>query len=100
MPQLRPSTGKHIDNYFQKKCIAQNLAVQWLSLRTSNAGGAGLIPGWESKIPCPSEQLSMLSPITEPVPTTIVWGPQQKIPRDTMTIPRAATRTQHSQIYK
>ena len=28
-----------------------SLVVQWLRLHASNAGGAGLIPGWETKIP-------------------------------------------------
>ena len=27
-----------------------SLAVQWLSLRASNTGGAGLIPAWGTKI--------------------------------------------------
>ena len=27
------------------------MAVQWLQLCTSTAGGAGLIPGWGTKIP-------------------------------------------------
>ena len=27
------------------------LAVQWLRLHASNAGGTGLIPGWVTKIP-------------------------------------------------
>ena len=28
-----------------------SLAVQWLRLRACNAGGAGSIPGWGTKIP-------------------------------------------------
>ena len=28
-----------------------SLVVQWLRLHTSNAGDAGLIPGWETRIP-------------------------------------------------
>ena len=28
-----------------------SLAVQWLRLRTSNAGGAGSIPAWGTKTP-------------------------------------------------
>ena len=28
-----------------------SLAVQWLKLHTSNAGSAGSIPGWGTKIP-------------------------------------------------
>ena len=28
-----------------------SLVVQWLRLCASNAGGAGLIPGWGTKIP-------------------------------------------------
>ena len=27
-----------------------SLEVQWLRLRASNAGGAGLIPGWGTKM--------------------------------------------------
>ena len=29
--------------------------VQWLRLRASNAGGAGSIPGWGTKIPCAAQ---------------------------------------------
>ena len=35
----------------QTKDYGTSLAVQWLRLCTSNAGGAGLIPGWGTKIP-------------------------------------------------
>ena len=31
--------------------MGTSLAVQWLKLFASNAGGAGSIPGWETKIP-------------------------------------------------
>ena len=31
--------------------LGEFLAVQWLGLCTSTAGGPGLIPGWETKIP-------------------------------------------------
>ena len=31
--------------------MGTSLAVQWLRLHASNAGGTGLIPGWGTKIP-------------------------------------------------
>ena len=31
--------------------IGTSPAIQWLELCVSNAGGAGSIPGWETKIP-------------------------------------------------
>ena len=31
--------------------LGTSLAVQWLRLRASNAGGTGLTPGWGTKIP-------------------------------------------------
>ena len=36
---------------FQTVGAGTSLAVQWLSLHTSNAGGTGLIPGQRTKIP-------------------------------------------------
>ena len=44
------------ENILQAKVSRVNkteasLAVQWLKLLASNAGGADLIPGWETKIP-------------------------------------------------
>ena len=33
-----------------KECET-SLAVQWLRLRVSDAGGVGLIPGWEPRCP-------------------------------------------------
>ena len=47
MPQLRPSTAKKK----KKSGIGNSLAVQWLRLHTSSAGGAGLIPGQGTRIP-------------------------------------------------
>ena len=41
-----PSIGEWI-----KKMWGTSLVVQWLRLRSSNAGGAGLIPGRGTKIP-------------------------------------------------
>ena len=35
----------------KKECCSTSLVVQWLRLCASNAEGAGLIPGGESKIP-------------------------------------------------
>ena len=36
-----------------RKCsnMGTSLVVQWLRLFTSTAGGAGLVPGWGTKIP-------------------------------------------------
>ena len=34
----------------KRKYKGTSLAVQWLRLRVFNAGGEGLIPGWETKI--------------------------------------------------
>ena len=34
-----------------KKEPGNSLAVQWLRLQASTAGGTGLIPGWGTKIP-------------------------------------------------
>ena len=39
----------YIDN--PKEVTRTSLAVQWLRLRASNAGGTGLISGWGTKIP-------------------------------------------------
>ena len=36
--------------------IGNSLAVQWLGLPASTAGGTGLIPGWGTKIPCATWQ--------------------------------------------
>ena len=33
-----------------KKQLGNSLGVQWLGLHASTAGGAGLIPGWGTKI--------------------------------------------------
>ena len=35
----------------QKPTEGNSLAVQWLGLRASSAGGTGSITGWETKIP-------------------------------------------------
>ena len=35
----------------QKQDPGTSLAVQWLVLRASNAGGTGSIPGWGTRIP-------------------------------------------------
>ena len=36
---------------YPKKNVGTSLAVQWLGLRTSTAGGTGSITGWGTKIP-------------------------------------------------
>ena len=36
---------------FSKVVWGNSLAVQWLGLHTSTAGGTGSIPGWGTKIP-------------------------------------------------
>ena len=38
-----------------------SLAVQWFGLSVSNAGSAGSIPGWGTKIPNATQQLSTCS---------------------------------------
>ena len=38
-------------NIWKSICIGTSLAVQWLRLHTSTAGGTGLIPGQGTKIP-------------------------------------------------
>ena len=46
------SWGLEIEIFFLKNlCPGTSLAVQWLRLRASHAGGMGLIPGQETKIP-------------------------------------------------
>ena len=37
--------------YDLKEICGNSLAVQWLGLCTSTAGGPGSIPGWGAKIP-------------------------------------------------
>ena len=37
--------------YHYKTLYIETLVVQWLRLHTSTAGGMGLIPDWETKIP-------------------------------------------------
>ena len=36
---------------YNSHIIGNSLAVQWLGLRASTAGGMGSIPGWGTKIP-------------------------------------------------
>ena len=43
----------------QTKCVT-SLAVQWLRLWASNAGGMGSIPGWGTKIPHPCSQSKII----------------------------------------
>ena len=42
--------GKPYWCIFKKLIMGTSLAVQWLRLRASTAGGTGLIPGWGTKI--------------------------------------------------
>ena len=35
----------------ESSCLGNSLAVQWLGLCVSTAGGPGLIPGWGTEIP-------------------------------------------------
>ena len=43
---------KELQRTIQKTSLeGTSLEVQWLRLRASDAGCAGLIPGWETKIP-------------------------------------------------
>ena len=37
--------------FWNKSFHGTSLAVQWLRLHPSNAGGAGSIPGWGTEIP-------------------------------------------------
>ena len=42
----------HVRKHFtRKEILGTSLAVQWLRLRDSSAGGTGSIPGWGTKIP-------------------------------------------------
>ena len=54
--------------FFKKSPIGTSLAVQWLRLRASNAGGEDSIPCWGTKIPhamrhAPSTPAKIKSPI-------------------------------------
>ena len=60
-----------IDRGGGRQCQGTSLAVQWLRLHAPNAGGLGSIPG---------------------------QGTRSLMPK--LKIPRAATKTQHSQIKK
>ena len=80
--------------------------VQWLRLHAPNAGGLGSIPGQGTRSHMPQVRVRM--------PQLRVCMPQLKIPHATtkdpacrnggptlaMKIPRAATKTRHSQINK
>ena len=73
----------------QLSVIGTSLGVQWLRICLAMQGTfMGLIPGWGTKIPHASEQLSLQA------------LEQQKILRDTVKIPHATTKTQHSQTDK
>ena len=38
------------EGLFEEQSFGTSLAVQWLELHASTAGGTGLIPGWGTKI--------------------------------------------------
>ena len=46
-------------NAVQKESTGASLAVQWLGLHTSSAGGMGSVPGWGTKISQPKKQKKM-----------------------------------------
>ena len=65
-----------------EESLGTSLMVQWLKNLPCNAGVVGLIPGWGSKIPHTTGQLSLCAMTTEPMHSgACPW--QQKIPHDT-----------------
>ena len=66
--------------------------VQWLRLRTPNAGGPGLIPGKENRSHMPQLRVRM--------PQLKILHAAMKIPYAATKILRAATKTWRSQISK
>ena len=48
---MTPNLKRHKFNYFKNYKRGTSLAVQWLALCASNAGGVGSIPGWGTRIP-------------------------------------------------
>ena len=56
------------------ECIPGNsLAVQWLGLRASTAGGLGLIPGWGTKIPQAGAQPKTKKKYTKNINSNCLW---------------------------
>ena len=78
-----------------------SLAVRWLRLQASNAGGEGSIPGLGIKIPCAAEQPSPRAASAEPAPQAqsprAGCAPAQD-PQDATPSPSSVTKTQRSQI--
>ena len=66
-----------------------SLAMQWLRLRASNAGGVGLIPGWGTKVPHAArlgqkkkkkkrnEYISVRIPATRKILEYNIWGAKE-----------------------
>ena len=48
-------------SHLKKKKIRTSLAVQWLRLRISSAGGVGLIPGWGTTIPHAAQRAAKIN---------------------------------------
>ena len=49
--ELNFVSGQYLSVFFIKRFPGNSLVVQWLRLSASTAGGAGLIPGWGTKVP-------------------------------------------------
>ena len=72
-----------------------SLAVQWLRLRASTAGGAGLIPGWGTKIPLAvqpekkkKEGVRSILKYSSPRPGTRSWLPSTAVNETQAEVPR------------
>ena len=76
--------------------IGISLVVQWLRLRAPSAGGPGSIPGQGTRSHMPLLRVRMLQLKKKRIPHATT----KKIPHAAMKIPRAATKTLHSQINK
>ena len=73
-----------------------SLAVQWLRLQASSAGGEGSIPGLGIKILHAAEQVSLHAEAAEPGPqpqSPCVARATVEDPHDTMTTPSSVTKT-------
>ena len=65
------------------------MVVQWLRIHLGNAGGVGSIPGWRTKFPHATEQLSTWAATIEPM-SAGVHVPQLENPCATTTEPVCA----------
>ena len=63
----------------------------------SNAGDAGLIPGQGTKIPHATRQLRPRAVTTEPIRSGALVSQLERSRTPQRKMPRAATKTQHSQ---